>query len=164
MPLFASDFDRPPRLKTADVPAPKKLRIASIAKEIVGGELKAVLYFVGLDAGWILNTTNRRVIAETLGDDMLAWIGKVIIVYPDMVDFEDRLVPGLRCRVPKQKDPPAPVAASSVQRKRRGSSSRPRRISRRRTGPRRIRQSDRLRERERAPARRRGRRRRRVLS
>ena len=112
MPLFASDFDRPPRLKTADVPAPKKLRIASIAKEIVGGESKAVLYFVGLDAGWILNTTNRRVIAETLGDDMLAWIGKVIIVYPDMVDFEDRLVPGLRCRVPKQKDPPAPVAAS----------------------------------------------------
>jgi hypothetical protein len=112
MSLLASDFDRPPRLNAAAVPAPKKLRITSVAKENIGGESKAVLYFVGLSAGWILNTTNRRTIADSLGDDMLTWVGKVIIVYPDMVDFEGRLVPGLRCRVPKQKDPPAPVVAS----------------------------------------------------
>ena len=82
--------------------------------ENVGGrEMKPVLHFVGMELGLILNTTNRRAIAEKLGDNMLGWVGKVIVIYPDMVDFEGRLVPGLRVRVPVQKDPPAPVMASS---------------------------------------------------
>ncbi len=108
MSLLSSDFDRPKYLKTPGVPAPKKFRIASIRMENVGrGDPKPVLYFSGTDLGLILNATNRRVIAESLGDDMLAWVGKVIVLYPDMVDFEGRFVPGLRVRVPVQKDPPA---------------------------------------------------------
>ena len=78
-----------------------------MAKENVGrGELKPVLHFVGTDLGLILNATNRRVIADALGDDMLTWVGKVIVIFTEMVDFEGRLVPGLRCRVPKQKASP----------------------------------------------------------
>jgi hypothetical protein len=113
MPFLSSELDRPKYLKHVNATPPKKLRMASIAMENVGrGELKPVLHFVGTDLGLILNATNRRTIAEALGDDMLTWIGKVIVIFAEMVDFEGRFVPGVRVRVPKQKDPPAPVVVS----------------------------------------------------
>ena len=104
---LSSDFDRPRFLKPPNVPAPQKFLITAYLMENVGrGEMKPVLHFSNTELGFILNTTNRRVLAEKLGDNMLGWVGKIIVIFPAMVEFESRMVVGLRVRVPKQKESP----------------------------------------------------------
>ena len=116
MPFYlSSDLDKPRFLKRPNVPAPQKFLITAFAMENVGrGEMKPVLHFSNTELGFILNPTNRRAIAEKLGDNMLAWPGHVIVIFPALVEFDNRMVPGLRVRVPKQKDPPPHVATTQA--------------------------------------------------
>jgi hypothetical protein len=116
MPFYlSSDLDKPRFLKRPNVPAPQKFLITAFAMENVGrGEMKPVLHFSNTELGFILNPTNRRAIAEKLGDNMLAWPGHVIVIFPALVEFDNRMVPGLRVRVPKQKDPPPHVATAQA--------------------------------------------------
>ena len=97
MPFYlSSDFDRPRFIKPPNVPAPQKFLITAYLMENVGrGEMKPVLHFSSTELGFILNPTNRRALAEKLGDNMLGWVGKVIVIFPAMVEFESRMVVGL---------------------------------------------------------------------
>jgi hypothetical protein len=69
---LSSDLDKPRFIKPPNVPAPKKFLITAFAMENVGrGEMKPVLHFSSTELGFILNPTNRRALAEKLGDNML---------------------------------------------------------------------------------------------
>jgi hypothetical protein len=77
------------------------LNIASIRIEDVGGEEdKPVLYFVGRSKGCVLNRTNAMTIAARHGDDTDEWADKPVIIYPDTVMFQGKMVPCIRMRVP----------------------------------------------------------------
>jgi hypothetical protein len=107
--LLASEFDTKSNyLKAADLKSDSKFRIKNATKEIVGSgddkEMKLVLWFTNEDRGLVLNKTNRTVLRDAFGDDTAAWVGKVIVVYPDTTPFGGKIVPCLRVRIlpPKQ--------------------------------------------------------------
>jgi hypothetical protein len=83
-----------------------KLVIAEVRIEDVGGpgneEDKPVLYFAGRTKGCVLNRTNAMAIASKYGEDTDAWIDKEILIYPDQTNFQGRMVPCIRMRVPVQ--------------------------------------------------------------
>lgn len=66
------------------------------------GQRKPALYFRGKQRGMILNRANSNTIEFDCGygEDMDAWIGKPIILFSAMVDFQGKRVPGLRVRKP----------------------------------------------------------------
>jgi hypothetical protein len=70
----------------------------------VGDEQKPVLYFQGKEKGLVLNKTNANNIALVYGEDTDEWVGKALILYPTMVDYQGRSVPAIRVRVPQAKD------------------------------------------------------------
>ncbi len=65
---------------------------------------KPVLYFRGKSKGMVMNKTNSNNIAIVYGDETDDWIGKEIILYPTMVDYQGRSVPAIRVRPPQAKD------------------------------------------------------------
>lgn len=72
--------------------------------EDIGDDTKPVVYFQGKEKGLCLNKTNANNIAIALGDDTQDWIGKEIILFPAMVDFQGRTVPAVRVRMPTARD------------------------------------------------------------
>ena len=90
MVLLASNFDKSKYLKAGDLDKEKKLRIKSATDEVVGigddKEHKLILWFTNDERGLVMNRTNIRVLREAFGDVVDSWIGKIIIVYPTMVD------------------------------------------------------------------------------
>jgi hypothetical protein len=120
MVLLASDFDKSRFLKAADLTGEKKFRIKSVTVETVGAEdekkRKPVLWFTSDERGLPLNMTNLHTLSGAFGDNMEAWVGKIIIVFPTHTDFRGKLVPALRVRIPPPKQPAAatsPQPASS---------------------------------------------------
>jgi hypothetical protein len=107
MVMLASDFDKSRFLKAADLPGEKKFRIKSVTAETVGMEdekkRKPVLWFTNDERGLLLNTTNLRTLSGAFGDNMEAWVGKIIIAFPTHTDFCGKLVPALRVRIPPPK-------------------------------------------------------------
>jgi hypothetical protein len=107
MVLLASDFDKSRFLKAADLKTEKKFRIKNVWAETVGvgdeKERKPVLWFTNDERGLLLNTTNLRALAGAFGDSMEGWVGKVIVVFPTMIDFRGKMVPALRVRIPPPK-------------------------------------------------------------
>jgi hypothetical protein len=83
--------------------------IAGIKREDVGGEQKVVLSFANGEKSLILNKTNARAIAKTLGDETRAWAGKDIVLVPTQVDFRGDLVDAIRVRSARQQKPQAPT-------------------------------------------------------
>jgi arabinogalactan endo-1,4-beta-galactosidase len=85
---------------------------------------KPVLYFRGKAKGMVMNKTNSNNIAMVYGDETDDWVGKDLILYPTMVDYQGRSVPAIRVRAPQAKDRqaselrkangPAPVRRPSV--------------------------------------------------
>lgn len=65
---------------------------------------KPVLYFRGKEKGMVLNKTNSNNIAMVYGDETDDWLGREIILYPTMVDYQGRSVPAIRVRPPQAKD------------------------------------------------------------
>lgn len=65
---------------------------------------KPVLYFRGKSKGMVMNKTNSNNIAIVYGDETDDWVGKEIILYPTMVDYQGRSVPAIRVRPPQAKD------------------------------------------------------------
>ena len=74
--------------------------------EVLGDNKKLILYFEGKDRGLVLNKTNANNIANAYGDDTDDWIGKQIVLFEAMVDFQGRTVPAIRVRMPQIKDKP----------------------------------------------------------
>lgn len=69
-----------------------------IAEFKEGAERKPAIYFVGRKKGMALNKTNAKKLASQWGNEMNAWIGKEVIVYPDTTEFNGNTVECIRLR------------------------------------------------------------------
>ena len=121
MVLLASSYDQSRFLKAADLKGEKKFRIKNVTEELVGTEAqkekKLAVWFTNDERGLVLNKTNNRAIRGAYGDDTAGWVGKIIAVFPTMVDMRGKMTPALRVRIPPPKQAaaaaPAPEAVQS---------------------------------------------------
>jgi len=107
MVLLASEFDKSRFLKDADLDKEKKFRISKVTAEVLGQgddkERKPIVWFTNDERGLVLNKTNLRALQGAFGDNMEAWVGKVVVVFPTMVDMRGKMTPALRVRIPAPK-------------------------------------------------------------
>jgi hypothetical protein len=76
--------------------------IASVElKEFDDGD-KFLLTFQGKKKGLVANKTNSKRIAALYGDETDDWVGREIVLYSDMVDFQGKSVEAIRVRGPKK--------------------------------------------------------------
>jgi hypothetical protein len=122
--MFPSKYVACGDLRGMDVP----VRIARIDMEDVSnGDLKPIVYFVGMKKGLVLNRTNAKRIATMHGPETNGWLGKDITLYPSETEFKGETVPCIRVRgdnagwtyVPGETEPESekslpPVAAQPV--------------------------------------------------
>jgi len=73
----------------------------------IGGELTAqggrkskrpVVYFEGREKAMVLNRTNGKTIAALYGNDVNAWVGKQITLFPTTTTFGSETVECIRIR------------------------------------------------------------------
>jgi hypothetical protein len=102
--LLASAFDQSRYFKAAETQDAKKLKIKGVTEEEVGQEKKLVVWFDNDRHGLILNKTNNRILRAAFGDDCAGWKGKIIVVFPTTTEFQGRMVPALRVRIPPPKE------------------------------------------------------------
>ena len=106
--LLASAYDQSRYFKAADMQAEKKLRIKDATEEEIGAgqdkEKKLVVWFTNDQRGLVLNKTNNRTLRGAFGDPCDGWKGKIIVVYPTTGEFQGRMVPALRVRIPPPKE------------------------------------------------------------
>jgi hypothetical protein len=89
-------------LKSADLQGTaQRVKIRDVVSEDIGGDRKLIIYFAGKQKGMVLNKTNARTIADVFGDETDNWITGEIEVFAMKVDFQGRMVDGLRVRVPR---------------------------------------------------------------
>jgi len=92
-------------LKAADLQGREiRLTMANVEREKIGDDFKPVLYFKGKEKGVVLNKTNAGTISEAYGDDTEDWFDQPIILFSVMVDFQGKVGPAIRCRIPTAKD------------------------------------------------------------
>jgi hypothetical protein len=115
MVLLASSYDQSRFLKAADLQREKKFRIKSVTEESVAAEQKEkklVVWFTNDERGLVLNKTNNRTIRGAFGDAVDGWVGKIIIIFPTMVDMRGKVTAALRVRIPPPKQAGATAAVS----------------------------------------------------
>ena len=115
MVLLASSYDQSRFLKAADLQREKKFRIKNATEELIGAEQKEkklVVWFTNDERGLVLNKTNNRTIRGAFGDAVDGWVGKIIIIFPTMVDMRGKLTAALRVRIPPPKQAGATAAVS----------------------------------------------------
>ncbi len=96
-------------LKVADLGGkPVRLKIASVNEgEKIGDDIKPVISFEGTSKTLVLNITNANLIVLALKTkETNDWPGQVIELYPDMTQYQGRLVDCIRVRAPTSR--PAP--------------------------------------------------------
>src|SRR5262249_12267524 len=102
-----SDFDKSKYLRAEDLKSEKKFRIKAVTVEAVGTgsekEQKLVVWFTNDERGLVLNKTNNRALRGAFGDDVDGWKGKIVIIFPTMVDMRGKMTPALRVRIPTPK-------------------------------------------------------------
>jgi hypothetical protein len=107
MVLLASNYDKSRFFNAGDSDGDRKLRTKNVTEELVGvgaeKEKKLVVWFSNDERGLVLNRVNNRILRTAFGDDTAGWAGKVIIVFPMMVEMRGKMVPGLRVRIPPPK-------------------------------------------------------------
>lgn len=110
---FPSNFIKASDLQGREIPV--IIASADVEKIGNGNEQKLVLKFQGKSKGMICNRTNANRIAYSYGNDTDGWIGKEIILYPDMVDFQGRMVEAVRVKAPVKQvaKPRVPGSAST---------------------------------------------------
>jgi hypothetical protein len=81
-----------------------KVVMQHVEKEKLGDDMKLALYFKGKDKAMILNKTNSYTIADAYGEDTEDWFDQPLILFSVMVDFQGKVGPAIRCRVPTAKD------------------------------------------------------------
>src|SRR5271166_2605021 len=95
--MFPSNY-----LKASDLQGRNVLVVIDrVAMEKLGDDDKYILYFQGKQKGVVLNKTNGTNIALAYGEDTEDWIGKEVVLYPAMVDFQGRSVSAIRIRQPR---------------------------------------------------------------
>ncbi len=98
-------------LKADDIPAGREVSVtmAEVRLEPVDGanaDPKPVLYFVGKKKGVVLNKVNSATIAQVYGAETDHWHGRPLVLFTTTTQFQGRVVPCLRCRVPAQSQAP----------------------------------------------------------
>jgi len=101
--VLASDFDKSKYFRAEDLQSEKKFRIKEVTVDEIANEDKLIVWVTNDKRGFVLNKTTNRVLRGTFGDDVSGWKGKVIIIFPTMVPFRGKMVPGLRVRIPPPK-------------------------------------------------------------
>ncbi len=90
-------------LKSSDLAGQMvKVQISDVKSEEIGTDRKMIMYFVGKQKGMVLNKTNAKTLAEQFGDETDNWIGAQIEIFSMKVDYQGRMVDGLRVRIPPQ--------------------------------------------------------------
>jgi hypothetical protein len=90
-------------LKAADLKGSvQRVTIVDAKMEKLKEDTKIVLYFAGKTKGVALNVTNARTLDDAFGPDTDNWIGAVIELFSMRVSYGDKMVDGLRIRVPRQ--------------------------------------------------------------
>lgn len=97
---FPSKYLKASDLQNRDV----KVVMSHVEREKMGDDLKLVLYFQGKEKGVVLNKTNSNTIADAYGDDTDDWQGQEIVLFSIMTDFQGKVTPGIRCRMPTARD------------------------------------------------------------
>jgi hypothetical protein len=92
-----------------------KVKIDKVLYEHIGTDNKLVMYFQGKEKGMVLNKTNAQTIAAEFGPDTDNWTGAEINVFSMKVDFQGRMVDGLRVRVPPARKAAPPVMPNARQ-------------------------------------------------
>ena len=105
--IFPSKYIKSSELKGRSIP----VIIERWEIETVGDQRKMVLYFQGMKKGMICNHTNADRIAHLYGPDNDDWIGREIVLYSELTNFQGRTMDGLRVRAP---EPQAPARQTSV--------------------------------------------------
>ncbi len=82
-------------------------------EEIDDGVSKPVLYFVNKRAGMCLNRINANTLADAFGPETDGWLGRHVVLFRTMTEFQGRRVPCLRLRLPTQAKPEPPVPPST---------------------------------------------------
>jgi hypothetical protein len=107
MALLASEYDKSRFFKADDLEGERKLRIKSVTAEVIGvgaeKDEKLAVWFTNDKRGLVLNRGNNRAIRGAFGDDTAGWAGKVIVIFPMMVEMRGKMVPGIRVRIPPPK-------------------------------------------------------------
>ncbi len=92
-------------LKASDLQGREvRVTMAHVEREKVGDDFKPALYFKGKEKAMILNKTNAGTISDVYGDDTEDWVDQPLILFSVMVDFQGKIGPAIRCRVPTAKD------------------------------------------------------------
>lgn len=97
---FPSKYLKASDLQNRDV----KVIMANVEREKLGDDMKLVLYFKGKEKGVVLNKTNSNTIVDAYGDDTDEWYDQELILFSVMVDFQGKVGPAIRCRVPTARD------------------------------------------------------------
>lgn len=91
-------------LKSADLKGEvAKVKIKDVIVEEIGTDRKMVMYFAGKEKGMVLNKTNAVTIGDAYGEDTDTWLGQPIELFSMKVEFNGRMVDGLRIRIPSQR-------------------------------------------------------------
>jgi hypothetical protein len=92
-------------LKASDLQGREvRVTMGHVETEKLGDDQRPVLYFKGKEKGVVLNRTNSNTIADAYGDDTEDWFDQPLILFSVMVDFQGKVGPAIRCRVPTAKD------------------------------------------------------------
>ena len=80
--------------------------ISHAVLEKLGNDMKPAVYFQGKEKKLvILNKTNFGRIAYLYGNDTDAWIGKEIVIYPELVEYAGKpTVEAIRVRPPERRE------------------------------------------------------------
>jgi hypothetical protein len=95
--IFPSKYIKSSELKGRSIP----VVIERWEIETVGDQRKMVLYFQGMKKGMICNRTNADRIAHLYGPDNDDWIGREIVLYSELTNYQGRAMDGLRVRAPE---------------------------------------------------------------
>ena len=99
-------------LKSADLQGTvQRVTIENAEEGRVGDKSQIILSFTGKTKKLGLNVTNARTIAEAFGPIVENWIGGTIELFSMKVDYQGKLVDGIRIRIPQQRSQQQPIPA-----------------------------------------------------
>lgn len=89
--------------------------IASVEVKPFDDGDKLLIMFQNHEKGLVANKTNSSRIAMLHGDDTDEWIGREIVLYTDIVDFQGKPTKAIRVRgVPKKRPEPQRLSATPM--------------------------------------------------
>jgi hypothetical protein len=98
--IFPSNY-----LKAADLQGKQpRVTIERVELETLGqgkeAQQRPIIYFTGKDKGLVANKTNMSAIAAVFGDETDDWAGAEIILFETMVDYQGKVTPAIRVKIP----------------------------------------------------------------